>query len=176
MLAEPLPTVLDIRKAAARGADVQGRIQPAGLERFSALLADDQGDIQVELKCFRDEEGRHLVDVSVGAEVSVICQRCLEPKVEHITCESTLALVWSDEQAGDLPRSLDPLIVGEEPTNLWELVEDELILSMGAFHYHDTAECRELTKAYSDAEEEDVGSDRPNPFAELGKLKPGSQK
>ena len=174
MLAEPLPTVLDVRKAAARGADIRGRIRPAQLQRFSAMLADDQGDIQVELKFSRDEAGRYLVAVSVEAEVSVVCQRCLEPKVESLHCGSTLAMVWSDDQAKDLPRNLDPLVVTEESGNLWELVEEELILSMGAFHYHDTDECRELTKAYSDADEYE-SSGRPNPFAELGNLKPGRE-
>ena len=49
MLTEPLPSTLDVRKAAARGVSVSGTLSPSDLPRFRALLADETGGIKVEL-------------------------------------------------------------------------------------------------------------------------------
>ena len=176
MLSEPLPSTLDVRKAAARGVTVSGMLSPSQLPRFRALLAGDEGAIEAKLEFSRDEESRFLVGVKTGAEVSVICQRCLEPMQRTLSCENTLAIVWSDDEARALPRYLDPLIVPEEGCNLWELVEDELILSLPAFSYHDTEECRKLLADFAgDAPEVQEEGARPNPFEVLATLKSGDE-
>ena len=176
MLTEPLPTTLDVRKAAVRGLGISGVVSPLDLERFRPLLADDEGSIQAELSFSRDEEHRHLVHVSVTADVVVTCQRCLEAMQTHLTNENTLAVVWTDEQAGQLPRHLDPLIVEEQSCNLWELVADELILAMPPFCYHDTDDCRQRIADFSDPlPEEGDSEEKPNPFNVLAQLKPGKK-
>ncbi len=175
MLTEPLPSTLDVRKAAARGVTVSGTLSASQLPRFRALLADEEGVIEAELTFSKDEENRFLVGVQTGARVSVVCQRCLEPIVTTLSCENTLAIVWTDDEARALPRYLDPLIVPEEGCNLWDLIEDELILSLPAFSYHDTDECRELLAGFAgDAPESEEGV-RPNPFEVLAKLKSGDE-
>ena len=174
MLTEPLPTTLDVRKAAVRGVSISGTLKPLDLQRFRPLLADDKGVIQVVLTFSRDEENRYLIRVATTAELSVICQRCLEPVASQLVSENTLAVVWTDEQAAHLPRHLEPLIVGEEACNLWELAEDELMLAMPPFSYHDTEDCKERIAAYSDpAPQEGSGEEKPNPFNVLAQLKPG---
>ena len=87
----------------------------------------------------------------------------------HLDAENTLAVVSSDEQAAQLPRVLDPLVLEEQSCNVWDVVEEELILAMPAFNYHDT--CRETLTAYTDPEPEDNGGGKPNPFDVLAQLK-----
>jgi len=176
MLTEPLPTTLDVRKVTSRGVSVSGIVKPLDLQRLRPLLADDEGTIEAELVFSRDEENRHLIHVIAKADVMVTCQRCLEPMLEHLDSDNTLAVVWTDEQAAHLPRHLDPLIVEEEACSLWELVEDELILAMPPFSYHDTKECKDRIKEFSDPEpEEDAQEGKPNPFNVLAQLKPGNK-
>ena len=176
MLTEPLPSTLDIRKAAARGVSISGTLKPLDLQRFRPLLAGDDGNIQAVLSCSRDEENRYLIQVAIQASVMVTCQRCLDSMPLQLNSDNTLAVVWSDEQAAQVPRHLDPLIVQEEACNLWELVEDELILALPAFSYHETDECKESLAAFSDPEPEgESGEDRPNPFNVLAQLKPGNK-
>jgi len=118
-----------------------------------------------------------VIHVAVEADVSVTCQRCLEPMPAHLTSDNTLAVVWTDEQAAHLPRHLDPLIVAQDACNLWELVEDELILAMPPFSYHDTQECKERIAGFSDAAPEgSAAEDKPNPFNVLAQLKPGNKR
>ena len=176
MLTEPLPTTLDLRKAAARGVSISGTVKPLDLQRFRPLLAGDEGVIEAVLSCSRDEENRYLVHVALEGDVTVTCQRCLEPMRQHLSSENTLAVVWTDEQAAHLPRHLDPLILEDEPCRLWDLVEDELILALPAFSYHDTEACNDSMSGYTDpAPKEAAGEEKPNPFEVLAQLKPGSK-
>jgi DUF177 domain-containing protein len=176
MLTEPLPATLDVRKAAARGVSVSGTLKPLDLQRFRPLLASDDGAVEAELTFSRDEENRHVIHVAVEADVTVTCQRCLEPMSQHLISENLLAVMWTDEQAAHLPRHLDPLIVAEEACSLWELVEDELILAMPPFSYHDTEDCRESIAGFSVPVPEEVTAvEKPNPFNVLAQLKPGNK-
>ena len=69
-------------------------------------------------------------------QVKVPCQWCFDGMVIALSSHSALAAVWTDEQAQALPSRYDPLIT-EGETDLWRVVEDELLLSMPAFSYHD---------------------------------------
>ena len=122
MLADRLPTTLDVRKAAMRGTTVSGYLKPLDLKRFRPLLASDEGLINVEMGFFRDEERRYILTVGLEADMEVTCQRCLEPLTQHLASKSTLAVVWTDEEAVHLPKDLDPLVMCDEPCDLWQVV------------------------------------------------------
>jgi len=171
MLSDPLPNALDARKAAARGVTVSGSLQPRDLPQFKALLASDEGEIQAEVDFRRDEENRPVVRLEVSAQVDVTCQRCLRPMSLALAGETTLGIVWNDEQARHLPRDLDPLIVPEEGCNLWGMVEEELILLMPPFSYHETENCKQILSEYRADPEADAAEEKPNPFAVLAQLK-----
>lgn len=176
MLKDPLPNTLDVRKAAGREASIRGALRPQDLPRFRPSLAGDNGEIEAELAFSRDEENRSIVAVNVTARVEVQCQRCLETMTTGVTCSNLLAAVWTDEQARQLPSHLDPLLTGED-CNLWDLVEEELILAMPPFSYHEDFACNELLVA-QDEEPPEPGErrQRPNPFDVLAQLKPGADK
>lgn len=175
MSTEPLPSELDARKAAARCALVSGTLRPADMPRFRALLAGEEGRIRAELAFSRDEEGRSLVRVVIDADVEVTCQRCLQPLNRHVESDSMLAIVWTEEQARQLPRHLEPLVVAAEDADLWSVVEEELMLAMPAFSYHASEACKEILADYSGAapEEEVPAGKKPNPFDVLAQLKRG---
>ena len=159
MLTDPLPASLDVRKAATRGATIRGTLKPLELPRFRDLLAADEGVVEAELALSRDEEGRYVVRVVTDSAVTVTCQRCLRPMSAALHSESTLAVVWTDEQARHLPASLDPLIAGEE--------------AMPPFSYHEQAECNTVLADLAAERVADEPVDRPNPFDVLAQLKPG---
>ena len=179
MFSEPLPTTLDVRKAAVRGASVGGALKPLDLQRFRTLLVEDKGLVQAEFSFTRDEENRYLLHLVVSAEVSVTCQRCLEPLSITLACDNHLAVVWTDEQAAHLPRHLEPLIVEEESCRLWDVVEHELILAMPAFSYHNTEACQQILASFNTGqaalEKDAVPAQKPNPFNVLAQLKPGGK-
>ena len=173
MLKDPLPRTLDVRKAAARGVSVEGSLELAKLPRFRPLLASDEGWINATLALSRDEENHSVIAVEIEAEVCVVCQRCLEQMTLPVACSNRLAVVWTDEQAKHLPKELDPLIC-EDDCALWDIVEDELILALPAYSYHEGTDCNQLLTELGDAEGAIPETDtRPNPFEVLAQLKRG---
>lgn len=174
MSTEPLPVLLDVRQAAVRGFGVSGVIPIPDLKRFRPLLAGDEGQISAVIGFSRDEDRRYLMHVRVEAQVLVTCQRCLESMAAQVASESLLAIVWTDEEAVQIPRHLDPLVVGEAPSRLWDVVEEELILALPAFTYHAAEECNVQRVDFSDVESQgDVVEKRSNPFNILGQIEPG---
>jgi uncharacterized protein len=168
--------MLDVRKAAARGAVMGGTLKPLDLERLRPLLAGDEGMITAEMIFSRDEEGRFVIDVVVQADILTTCQRCLEAMPEHLSSESKLAIILTDEEAVSLPKNLDPLLLKDGLFSVWELVEDELMLAMKPFSYHETGTCKRTTMSFFDPlVKEDIAEDKPNPFNVLEQLKPGSK-
>ncbi|MEP6390990.1 MAG: YceD family protein [Halioglobus sp.] len=174
MLTGPLPNTLDVRKAATRELKVEGTLKPLDLQRFGALLASDEGRIQVAMVFSRDEEQRSVVQVDIDAQVKVVCQRCLQPMHLDIKADNTLAVVWNDEQARLLPRDLEALIV-EEDCLLWDVVEEELILALPQFSYHEQTECEIDLADFSHAPLPEAPSEKSNPFDVLAQLKPGKE-
>ncbi len=173
MSSEPLPTTLDVRKAAARGTVVSGSVALSALQRLKGALASEEGAIDVTCAFGRDEENRSVVSVSVNARLMVACQRCLEPMPLSLASENELAIVGDDEMAKQLPASLDPWVVEGEQGDLWGLVEDELILEIPVVAYHDKDDCNELLDAYRHPPEPPE-TDGDNPFKVLEQLKSGS--
>ena len=175
MSIEPLPKTLDMRKAAARGVSIQGTLKPLELQRFGELLASTDGTIEVKLAFQKDEENRYVVDVDLQAKVAATCQRCLESMPVELEGSNRLAVVWTDDEARHLPRHLDP-VVSEEVGDLWEMVEDELILAMPSFSVHSDENCNEYLAGLAPASpEEEADSGRSNPFDVLAQLKPGKE-
>ncbi|NND69144.1 MAG: hypothetical protein HKN19_16250 [Halioglobus sp.] len=119
----------------------------------------------------KDEQDRYLVHVVVDADVRVTCQRCLEEMTLQVACDNTLAVVLSDAQAAALPRHLDPLLLEDQNCALWPLVEDELILAMQPFSYHDSAACKNTITAFNTPPPKEPEDERPNPFDVLAQLK-----
>lgn len=176
-----LPHALDLRKAAQRGLRIEAQLAPSELPRLRALLAGDEGTIRTLITCARDEQQRPVVEVGVEASLSVRCERCLQPFPSTVRSKSVLAVVWSDDQARALPAELEPLVAAEA-VDLREVIEDELVLAMPMFSYHDDTACVERLEAGPalDAvfgEEAQVAQTEPrkNPFAVLAGLRRSPQ-
>ncbi len=174
MLTEPLPTTLDVRKAAVRGATVSGCVAVSKLDRLRPILASDNARVDAHFAFSRDEENRSVIALSLSAKVEVICQRCLQSMPIEISGENRLAIIGDDEQARQLPARLEPLLVEGELCDLWTVVEDELMLNLPIVSYHETKDCKQLLEDYS-RPAPDPGGVEDNPFSVLERLKPGNK-
>ena len=174
MLTEPLPTTLDVRKAAAREVTVQGSLELAEMARLQGSLASATGQIEARCAFARDEENRFTVTLSVAATVEVLCQRCLERMTIEVAAENRIGIVSSDDAARQLPSHLEPWLVEKEQGDLWSLVEDELILSIPSVSYHESEECKKLLESYRQPPAGATGAEAADhPFKVLEQLKSG---
>ncbi|KEA61900.1 hypothetical protein ADIMK_4047 [Marinobacterium lacunae] len=116
-----------------------------------------------------DEQRLRTVSGSASGSVMLTCQRCLEPVSVDVEAEVNLAMVLNEEQAKNLPRYYDPLIVEAEDVELLSLIEDELILSLPLVAYHE--DCS-IQTSFGDVDEAARTQEKkPNPFSVLAELK-----
>ncbi|WP_111640827.1 YceD family protein [Marinimicrobium alkaliphilum] len=132
-----LPRQADPRKFAQQGITLTGVIPVEKLPRIADVVDGAQSPVRVTLAFGFSEEGKRVMTSHVAAELNLECQRCLESVTVPIEAETTLAIVWTEEQAKALPKYLEPWQVGEGQTDLYVVVEEELLLAMPVVAYHE---------------------------------------
>ena len=168
-----LPQTVEVRTLAAREVTLAGVLDPIKLLRFSSAIVAVKQPVVVNADFYRDEEGRYIVSVQVTAEVQVTCQRCLGALEQTVASSALLAVVWTDEQAAQLPPRYEPL-VAEAEIDFWEVVEDELLLALPSFSYHSNTNCGAETGVQAPGSGDAAVSGSPekeNPFDVLKALK-----
>jgi len=174
MLDGVLPKQADLHKFAAQGKEIEGQVEVSKMPRLSLSLVDDSGTVSYHLK-FIFEQGRiPTVRGWVKANVQILCQRCMTAMPQNLYSDIAIGVVRNNEQAQQLPRSLDPLMVAsDEMVSLLEMIEDELIISVPATNYHPEAECESSVGHTSQDDDyvEEVPDEIDNPFKVLQALK-----
>lgn len=169
-----LPQHIDVQKWADREAVIE-QINPLG--NFPRLLqgaVDDKGDVTVNVRLHRDEQGLFVVEGRMATTIKLTCQRCLEPVATPIEADVQLWLLRDEDQADRLPDDADYLVLDENGgIDLAEALEDELILALPLVPAHES--CDAYPVEQGDAEETDAPA-RPNPFQVLASLKGQSGK
>jgi len=171
---EPLLRRADLFKLAHQGAHISSHVDVARLKRFTDALAGDSGVVAVDLQFGVDEQGVRFISGSLAADVKVLCQRCLQPMDLHVGSDVSIALVRDDEQTHSLPKRYEPVIVSDdEETELTDIIEDDLLLSLPLVNYHPEDECTGLSRYETEADEESPAplEEIVNPFSILEQLK-----
>jgi uncharacterized protein len=168
-----LPRQLDPRKFAQKGIALSGRIEVTDLPRVAVAVIESDSEVTVDVEFGIDSERRKTLSGTAHAKLQVICQRCLEPMALELESQLALAVVWTEEQATNLPKSLDPWILEEGVADLYEIIEEELLLNLPMVSYHENA-CVDAS-AFTSGEAVIETETKPNPFQVLEQLK-GSPK
>lgn len=173
MTDSPLPAYVDTRKIFLSRGAISGTIALKRLLRFREMLASDAGSVYVELEFFIDESGRHRISGSLHAELSVVCQRCMEPLDIVLDDDIELAVLKDESKVATLAPEFDPWICSDTKLEITSLVEEQLILCLPIVSLHDTAHCNG-TPAYPSTKnnnEQEPAVGTINPFAVLKTLK-----
>lgn len=165
-----IPEYVDARKIFAAQATINGILPVKSCTRLCEYLVSDEGVVEVSLAFDFDERHRRIISGELATEVSVKCQRCLEPTKISLNDTFRLALVQSEEQIEKLPKDLDPWMSLDTKLVLAQVLEEQLILCMPIVSYHDHVCYSGQNTAASDDDSE-AGAERHNPFAILQKLK-----
>lgn len=168
---EPLPRQVDIRRLIAAGGTIAAREPLASFQRLHGMVESDEGSVDIALDFFIDEQKLRRINGRIHTTVQVLCQRCLQPMSVEIDSSFAVAAVWVDDDADKLPRDVDAYIVGEEPQDLRELIEDELIVSLPYISYHDSGPCADQVQKSDSAAAKPERNE--NPFSVLEQLKSG---
>lgn len=170
MLNDPIPSHVDPRKLADRGATLEGVVALADLERLCDPLADNVGMVQAKFVFERDERRSVVIHSSIDVEVKMVCQRCLELVTLPIHSECSYAVVKEGANTQSLPKGYDVLELGEDPLDLHALIEEELLLALPIVPAHHPEECQQPAGLDEPEPAEDEVT-RSNPFSVLAQLK-----
>ncbi len=166
-----LPRRVDALKACAQSASYRGAITPEELPRLSAAVVSTPREVTAKLDFFRDESGYRVVSGECEALVSVECQRCLCPFDYDLRAQMELSIVISESQLESLPKDSEGWLLDEDgEADLYEAVEEELLLALPIVSYHDRADCLAQGQ-YSTGDFVEPVVEKKNPFAALGNLK-----
>lgn len=159
---------LDIAQLIRKGVTLEGEAHISQMQaggRSSRLHDVVLNDPLVRFEfCFkRNEAGHRLIEGKVEASVDLVCQRCLEPVSQQIQAEVALGVVKAEQQAGELPDAVEPLLLDESPIWLVDLIEDEILLALPVVARHAHA-------CVAEHREYDAADAVANPFAALRDL------
>lgn len=166
-----LPHQLDPFRLAEMGTVIEGRLPLDQLRRLSEVLANDTGEVEVELRFDIDDLGVPCVNGKIKAELQLICQRCLEVYPYHVVNEVALAWVRSAVEIDKLPSRYEPYLVEAIPLMLNDVIEEELLLAIPQVPMHPEQECKAAPRSIAGNTEQQNAPVRENPFSILAKLK-----
>ncbi|RYZ78340.1 MAG: hypothetical protein EOO68_40495 [Moraxellaceae bacterium] len=162
-----VPRQIEPRKFAQHGLQVAGDIPVESLVRLAAMALEVHS-VAVKLE-FAVAETRHrVVTGQYDGRVVMQCQRCLEPVELHLVGDVSLAIVWSEDDAKLLPSEYEPWVVAQEQADLYEIIEEELLLALPLVPTHDY-DCMDRTALTPEGAA--VPSENNNPFQVLARLK-----
>jgi uncharacterized protein len=160
-MAEGWSKLLDIGPLADEGAEVDFSIPLKEFPRVLPLLAAPDGTARGRVNFAR--EGRLVVaQVTVKAEVALLCQRCLSPLNWTVDSTGRAALVATAAEAERVPEALETVLAPEHRISIQDLVEEELLLALPLVPRHENDECAGGSAGTSD--------ETHRPFGQLSEL------
>ena len=164
-----LPAQVDAWRMVAARRSFSGTLPVVVLPRLVESVAAPAGDIEYELDFGCDELGHPSLDVQVCTQVTLLCQRSLEPFRTELRAKTRLSLIKDECDVEALPATSEPLLVSG-PLRLEDVIEDELLLVLPLIPVAPGSE--QKIAAWTGANRiEDAADAEPNPFAALSRLK-----
>lgn len=128
------------------------------------FIAHADTTLNYRLKGGVDRLQRPFLDLSIQGEFALTCQRCLTA-LPFVFDETVRIVLFSDEEVLDDAMNSDPDLEGmvaEPELSVWSLLEDQIIMALPYAPRHDDCGNVDLER---------INTDKPNPFAQLAKLK-----
>jgi uncharacterized protein len=147
-MSRDFPDIVDPWKAAEGKRSFQGSIPLERMHRLAAELAES-GSKQRREAAFSaafslDRQGLVTIDISVQADLPLLCQRSLEVYEEKVDRRSLLAVIETVAEQEDIPEQYEPVLAEDHRLKMVDLVEEELLLAVPQVPRSPDAEAIEL--------------------------------
>lgn len=166
-----LPKTVDPERLGQYGADFKGEYSQNTMPRLSELVEGDSGICEVDLSLSFQKGSGLKLSGRVTADVSLVCQRCLEVFDYSLVADVDIELVREETQEH---REHDVFVLDEDGSlSLIELVEDEILLQVPSMPKHaEVSDCnQDMINRATEYVPEEEEQERDNPFAVLKDLK-----
>ena len=155
-----------IHKELSRSGYFQGQIEVEALPRLGELLASTSAMIDVQFEFQNSDYETPMLSGDVQAELEIECQRCLQALPVPLQLQFKLLVDAPDDIVQE--SSLDTVYSEDGLIDIFEVVEDELILALPLVAMHESNLCNEHWQV---SENEQEPAARENPFSVLKDLK-----
>lgn len=162
------PLIIDSGEFARDGLSLAGEIAVRDLARVLGSVPSDAGVIRFTLQGRIDKLQRRCLNLTVSGEVTLLCQRCMQPFAFAIDSDSELTLFDNEtdiDAASEQDEMLEGVLASREQSVV-DLIEDEILLALPLAPKHDVCA--------PDGNSDSVAK-KPNPFAVLQQLKVNKQ-
>lgn len=162
------PLIIDSGEFARDGLSLAGDIAVRDLPRVLGSVQSDAGVIRYTLQGRIDKLQRRCLNLTVSGEVTLLCQRCMQPFAFAIDSDSALTLFDNEadiDAASELDEMLEGVLASREQSVV-DLIEDEILLALPLAPKHEVCA--------PDGNSDSVAK-KPNPFAVLQQLKVNKQ-
>jgi len=164
-----LPNQIDPRKLALQGNLLEGTVNVADLTRLESSVSAICGPLTARIQFGLDESRAKIAEGKAQVTVETVCQRCLDPVRLNLQANFAVQVIWSEGHLNRVAANYEPWLVVDKLANLYELLEDEILLALPLVNYHPVGECTGDTFIEVEATGNEVVSD--NPFNVLLQLK-----
>ncbi len=161
-----LQQVYRVSKELGQNSLLSGSFRLSKLPRLGSLVVSTEADLTVTFEFTTDEYRHPSIKGHIDTELLVECQRCLEPMVYPIDLDFHLLIDATEEDVESF--QIDTVLTDEGYLDVFEVIEDELILALPLISVHEEPDCN---KHWQSASNEEVVVEKNNPFAVLQTLK-----
>ena len=155
-----------VHKEVSRRGYFEGQIDSVNLVRLSDLVVSTEARVNVGFEFLMSDYSIPMVAGRIDADLEIECQRCLQPMKQEMQLEFRLLVDAEDELISE--SSLDTLYSDEGMIDIFEVVEDEIILALPLVALHENSSCNEHWPTSVETRESVV---KDNPFSVLKDLK-----
>lgn len=166
-----LPKRLDPIKSAQIRSSYEGVYVARDMQRLNDMVDSILSEVSVKVEFLKDAQSLTYFQGTLAVQVMLVCQRCNQTYPYNVDTEFCFSPVQGSEQADTLPDAYEPVEVDDHgEVDLFQLLEDELILSLPIVALHADEECKVKAEDMSFGKIEPA-TKRENPFAVLKELK-----
>lgn len=155
-----------IQKEVSRGGFFEGIIDVGELSKLAGFLLSDQANIVVEFSIRQSDYDAPLLEGRLEAELTLECQRCLEAMEIPLQIDFKLLINADDDVVAE--SSLETVYSEDGTIDIFEVVEDEIVLGLPLVIMHDDVACNKFWQTQEQGSER---ATKENPFSVLAKLK-----
>ncbi len=166
-----IPEHINPYRYAEQGLALSGALMITDMPRLIVNVASQenhQDKVAVDLQFGIDEQGITFIKGHLTTQLTLQCQRCLEPFSYEIMSDFALGIIDTIEQADTLPEHYEPALAQEGMLALRELIEDEIMLNLPIIPRHAPDSCKvqlpQMESGWEQGKED-------NPFRVLESLK-----
>jgi uncharacterized protein len=165
-MSPPWSQPLEVDRLADSGADLSCAVSLAELPGLRSLWAGVEGQVRAEVH-FAREQGMPVAELTLAGNVTLECQRCLQPLELPVRSVTRIALLSAEADATRVAADLEPVLAPGGRISVGELITEELLLALPIVALHAEEECSAGTAPQESAP---AREETQRPFAGLGEL------